>query len=392
MIGWSLWMLLAARDAAAAISKGATHPLAGCRGVSFNVSGSAMNRDLSDLDMSDLDALMGRLNSDNFTQISVSGDQQLAGWYCPPVVSHGNNDKLQILLPAITTNRELWTGLGGTDLQPVEGSYQPQTYSWVQYMIGKGYTVLAMDNLGTGESSKPDPTKDVQAPYEVELYHSLATQLRSGGSKLGKSFKHLILVGNSYGSELGTLLAKRHPQDFDEMILTGFSKSVLGSLKGVAALDAMPAQKVDPSRFRDLDPGYLTSPNETTRTYSFFGDPKYVDFDPEVARRFFTRKDVVSVGQFISAYINPVSAPGYRGRVMVVTGEQDQAFCGPGSSAFNPDPRCGHLLRGTGKLFPQAEYNWKSIPKSGHALILQGSAPETLKTAERFLAGDRFGS
>ena len=72
MKGWLLGMLLAARDATTAIPKGATHVFAGCRGVSFDVSGSAMNRDLSDLDMSDLDALTGRLSQDNFTRISVS--------------------------------------------------------------------------------------------------------------------------------------------------------------------------------------------------------------------------------------------------------------------------------------------------------------------------------
>lgn len=176
------------------------------------------------------------------------------------------------------------------------------------------------------------------------------------------------------------------------MILTGFSKSVLGSLKGVVALNAMPAQQVDASKFSELDAGYLTSPNGTTRTYSFFGDPQYIDFDPEVSHRFFTRKDVVSVGQFISAYINPVPAPKYKGRVLVMTGEQDQAFCGPGSSAINADPRCGPLLNDTGELFPKAEYNWKSIPRSGHALTLHKSAPETLQTAESFLAGERFGS
>lgn len=82
-------------------------------------------------------------------------------------MSNDNNDKLQVLLPAITTNRELWTALGGTDLQPdKDPPYQPQPYSWVQYMTGKGYAVLAMDHLGQGKSSKPDPTKDVQAPYE----------------------------------------------------------------------------------------------------------------------------------------------------------------------------------------------------------------------------------
>lgn len=174
-------------------------------------------------------------------------------------------------------------------------------------------------------------------------------------------------------------------------MLTGFSKSVLPSLPGVVAQDPEPGAVVWPTRFGNLPADYLTSPNETTRTNSFFGDPSVVDFDPENAHLFFTREDVVSVGQFISTYVGIVQASQYEGRVLVLTGENDQAFCGPGSSAINPDTMCGPLLEETGTLFPNAEYNWYSVPRSGHALILHSSAPITLGVAHEFLAGGRFG-
>ncbi|EME86882.1 uncharacterized protein MYCFIDRAFT_124382, partial [Pseudocercospora fijiensis CIRAD86] len=320
----------------------------------------------------------------------VSGKQQIAGWYCEPTLRSLSVDKLQILLGAITTNREVWTGQGGTALHAPElRAYKPETYSWTRYANERGYATLTLDHLGNGKSSHPDPMNVVQSPYEVALYHALVEQIKcgplSGSSPLPRTFHHLAFVGLSYGSVIGNLIAQGYPDDFEDLILTGFSKSVLPSLPGVAAQGAKPAKEVDPERSGNLPAGYLMSPVEQTRTNSFFGDPKEVDFEPENAHLFFTRKDVVSAGQFVSTYIDIVEAPMYRGRVLILTGEQDQAFCGPGSSAINPQPSCGGLLAETGSLFPNAQYSWKSVPRSGHALILHKSARETLQVAHDFL-------
>ncbi|KAI5357649.1 putative alpha/beta hydrolase-1 [Septoria linicola] len=364
-----------------------------CKEVTFTVSGTAQNRNISSLDFTDLEALTAAFKANDFPTFEVSSSQEIAGWYCEPSHRVGSIDKLQILNGPITTNREYWTALGGTGLNfPPLDAYQPETYSWVEYARREGYATLTIDHLGTGKSSHPDPAEVAQGPYETELYHDLAQQIKTGeGSPLPRTFEHLVYVGCSYGSELGNLLAQAYPDDFGEMILTGWSRSVLPSLPGVAALGAMPASQVDAERFGDLAPGYLTTPNETTRTESFFGDPNVVDFEPEMAQLFFERKDVVSSGQFVSAYVDIIPAPAYRGRVLVLTGEQDQAFCGLGSSATQPEASCGNLLAETGELFPKAEYNWQSIPRAGHALILHKSAQQTLQVAHEFLSGKYFG-
>ncbi|KXS94005.1 hypothetical protein AC579_7516 [Pseudocercospora musae] len=339
-----------------------------CREVTFVVSASAQNRNLSNVDFANLDALTAALQANNFQCFDVSGEQQIAGWYCEPTLRSLSIDKLQVLLGSITTNREVWTAQGGTALNsPSLKAYKPEIYSWTRYA----------NELG------------------VALYHALVEQIKSGplgSSPLPRTFPHLAFVGLSYGSVIGNLMAQAHPEDFEELILTGFSKSVLPSLPGVAAQGAKAAKDVDPERFENFPSGYLTSPVEQTRTNSFFGDPNVVDFESENAHLFFNRKDVVSTGQFVSTYVDIVEAPMYGGRVLVLTGEQDQAFCGPGSSAINPQPSCGNLLAETGSLFPNAEYNWKSIPRSGHALILHKSARETLRVAHDFLAGKRIGS
>ncbi|WPA97558.1 uncharacterized protein RHO25_002168 [Cercospora beticola] len=381
-------LLLLARSAMSGLVRRSS-----CREVVFTVSGTAHNRNISTVPFTDLEALTATFKANDFETFEVSGSQQVAGWYCEPTEGNCNEGKLQILNAPITANREYWTALGGTGLTtPPNKPYKPELYSWVDYANRMGYATLAIDHLGTGKSSHPNPASETQSPYEVELYHDLVKQIKTDEKNpLAKTFQHLVYVGCSYGSEIGNLLAAVYPDDFQEMILTGWSKSVLPSLPGVTALGAQPASQVDAKSFGDLAQGYMTTPNETTRTESFFGDPNVVDFEPEVAHLFFQRKDVVSAGQFVSVYVDTKPAPAFRGRVLVLTGEQDQAFCGPGSSAIDPKPACGHLLRKSGELFPNAEYSWKSIPRTGHALHLHQSAQESLKIAHDFLGGHKFG-
>jgi hypothetical protein len=272
-----------------------------CKEVTFTVSGTAHNRDISSVDFSNLDALTAALTKNDFPTFEVSGSQNIAAWYCEPTHRKLDVDRLQILNGPITTNREYWTALGGTPLDsPPSDPYDAEQYSWVDYARHEGYATLAIDHLGTGKSSHPDPAKVVQSPYEAALYHDLVQQVKSGkNTPLPRTFQHLVYVGGSYGSVMGNVLARAYPEDFEAMILTGWSKSVLPSLPGIASLGAMPANVVDPQKFGDLAAGYLTTPNVTTRTESFFGDPKFIDFEAEVAKRYFERKDVISSGQFV---------------------------------------------------------------------------------------------
>ncbi|QDS67635.1 hypothetical protein FKW77_004502 [Venturia effusa] len=360
-----------------------------CKEVEFSVSGTAENRNITTAPLGNVTALALAIKADKFPRVTISGKQTLVGWYCTPAVVNENNHQLQVLLGSITTNREAYTALGGTGLYGFP-SYEPELYSWVQYAGSKGYPTLSLDRLGSGKSSHPDPGVVVQGAYEYALYHDLAQQIRKGTTgSLDRKYSTLIFVGNSYGSVTGNNLAARYPDDFDAFVLTGFSKSVLPSLAGVALQNVMPASTVWPARFAKLSGAYLTSPHASSRTDSFFGDPKFVDFDPVVAQLYWAREDVVSTGQFISTYADITRAPAYKGRVLVVTGEQDQAFCGPGSSKVGK-ARCGTLLEETGSLFPNAEYNFKSIERTGHAIFFHRSVRKTFDIIDQFLDGERL--
>lgn len=137
-----------------------------CTQVQFTVSGSAQNKDISGLSFDDLNSLGDLLQNltDSLPQILATGTQTLAGTFCQPNVTNANNGKLQVLYGSITCNRDVWSAQGG----PAFGfaPYRPDLYSWVDYATAQGYPTLALDRLGNGKSSHPDPLLVVQAPYE----------------------------------------------------------------------------------------------------------------------------------------------------------------------------------------------------------------------------------
>lgn len=127
-----------------------------CRGVAFTVSATAQNRNLTGIDaaLEDLATLKKVLEEDKFPQVEVSGTESIAGWYCEPNFQREKNaGTLQVLLGSITTNREMWTAQGGTDLySPPLKPYREEVYSWVAYANRLGYATLALDHLGQGKS------------------------------------------------------------------------------------------------------------------------------------------------------------------------------------------------------------------------------------------------
>ena len=154
---------LLALAASAAPTNTASPTSTRCKEVSFAVSGSATNFNLTGVDITDLSALLLQLQGD-FPPLPVSGSQTLAGTYCGPTCQNSNNDKLQVLIGTITDNRNPWSATG--DIALGYAPFEPETYSYVDYMNAKGYPTLSLDRLGTGLSSHPDPFTVVQGPYE----------------------------------------------------------------------------------------------------------------------------------------------------------------------------------------------------------------------------------
>ncbi|KAK4497557.1 hypothetical protein PRZ48_012008 [Zasmidium cellare] len=366
----------------------ATAQQSNCKKVTFTLNGVAANKDLLNISLNGtLDSILNFYN--NARLIAAEGTQIIKSTFCSPTTRDDkNNARLQVLFHSITADRTAWSALGGvgSNYEP----YKPEVYSWVRYANGQGYPTLAIDRLGNGKSDHPDPILTVQASYEISLYHDLAMQIREGHPQLPSLYMHLVFVGNSYGSQLGIGMAGTYPKAYDEYILTGVTSTPLKGFAGVGLVQAMPAQIVDPFRFATLPVGYLTTASEEGRTNAFFGSKAQVDYEDTVADLFFDRKDVVSIGQFVSIYAYPFNGTGFKGRVLLLDGEQDQPYCGPGSPVIGP-AECGRQPRDTGVLFPDADYNYQTVDRVGHAVQEHVRSPVLFDIAHRFLAGENFG-
>jgi len=116
---------------------------------------------------------------------------------------------LQVAIHGGNYNHKYW------DIPTLDG----QPYSYARYMADEGYAVLAIDQLGAGESSHPDG--DFMSIGEAALgVHQVLTALRSGANPLGHAFDSIVLVGHSLGSHTATLVQGLY-NDADALVVTG---------------------------------------------------------------------------------------------------------------------------------------------------------------------------
>ena len=120
-----------------------------------------------------------------------------------------NSRPLQVLVHGATYNHSYW------DFPTING----QDYSYARYMAQRGYAVLAIDQLGAGESTKP---ADVSMTGTVTALHGVLQQLRTDTNPFGYAFEEIALVGHSAGSANVVLLKSLWPADANVIVATGF--------------------------------------------------------------------------------------------------------------------------------------------------------------------------
>lgn len=297
---------------------------------------------------------------------AASGTFEIAATYCRPVsTSGGNENTLQFLVHGATYNSSIWSGFD-----------MSSQYSWVDYAVDRGFSTLAIDRVGHGASSHPDPVTVAQFELNVSVLHQVISQIRAGPSRnpLQKTFGRVIYVGHSYGSFLGNAVAREYPNDFDAMILSGYSVNIKFPVpillnKFDSAVNTAGGAEIN----RHLPLGYLRATNETGRGVAFYGQPG--SFDPNILAFDFASADTVTVGELLTQAGGFVAA-GYKGPVLIVTGDSDVIFC---NEVFGT---CKSTLLSTQSLFPNStQFDVYVAENAGHCLTLHYSAPDIFKTA-----------
>jgi len=240
--------------------------------------------------------------------LSDGSSQEVVGYlYCE---AHCQGRPLQVLVHGATTTHLYW------DLP----DFGPGKYSYVRYMARKGYALLAIDQLGTGESSKPNGdflTLDELA----RSLHQVTGQLRSGNNALHARFETVVAVGHSMGSSTVTYTQGTY-HDFDAIVTTS-----IGHVPHTIPVSPEVIQAA-------LSSPYWQFPVEDRIALTYYAPattPSAILFDRLVNNQPLTRGEFFTV---IAGSFDPVATRvgQVQGSVLVLLGDHDAEF----PSAFAP--------------------------------------------------------
>ena len=278
--------------------------------------------------------------------------------------------QLQILVHGLCSDRSYWSGF--TD--PGYVSENGTQYSWEAYAASRGYHTLAIDRLGCGVSSTPDPVTHVQDELQTELMHALIVELRSRGT-IDIDWHKIIWVGHSYGSILGNFLSHEYPNDIDSVIMTGWTARDL-PINGLEILNlAVPAREWSPERFGHLPPGYvILSPTEPVMASS----PNSA-IDPNFEKLSYAFQGPTAIGELTSQTITTR----FKGDVFVLTGERDEILCPSGYCNTPGDSE----IAISQKVFPDARsFDYFAVPDTGHAICHHYTSGEAFRVVHEWLS------
>lgn len=274
---------------------------------------------------------------------------------------------VQVLLPGLTYDRRYWTIPG------------PNNYA--HHMARAGYAVLALDRIGTGQSSRP-PALEVNTDNHVAVLHQVIQALRAG-EIADLAFSGVVVVGHSYGSGIAIVEAAVH-QDVDALIVSGMLHTTAPLYEKVreffhpASEDPVLAPTAPP----EWPEWYMTQRPGFRATMLEYAE----NIDPRMSRYNELIKSTATLGEGES--LPQTYAPEYsravRVPVLLVVGQHDALFCGE-QVGFGAVAGPVHDFE---KSFyhPDASLETHVIPRSGHSLNLHANAPEWFEIARHWMA------
>lgn len=301
----------------------------------------------------------------------VEGSYSISATLCEPE-KYNNANAIQILSHGATYNKFYWSGIG----LPEE---QAKRYDWTRVATSEGYATLAIDRLGAGNSSHPGPLLESHVNLEAEIFHQIVLKLRRG--EIGrKRFSTIVYVGHSLGSLIGVRSTQLYPQDYDALILTGWSANFMVGIPKIIAAGLRSARYVIPDRFGDRSLFWVTLSLPEYVRKAFYGLSG--SFDPEVVEWDFNHRDVCAGGELVSM-MTGLTETAYTGPTHLIIGEADSIFCGwSGKCSRGPDSPPGNARR----LFPKAQsFTYDIITDLGHCLNLHYDADKAFLSAHEFL-------
>lgn len=280
----------------------------------------------------------------------------------------GDARVVQVLLHGATYSSAYW-----------DFPYQPERYSYVEYMAGRGYATLAIDRIGCGRSSHPHSSR-VNLDSNALIVHQIVSALRRG--ELTPAFDRVVLVGHSYGTVVASREAAVY-HDVDAVVLSSVLHQT--SAVGVELLTehvAGYAASREP-KFAGLDDGYRSlAPGVDLRARVLYQadnvDPKVVELDE-------TLKETVTLGEMehLGRWMTDGTTGHIEAPTLLCVGDQDIQWCGPDAV----DCSSASSVRAAEAPFygPGAELEVFVLPHANHDLNLHLNAQDWFRAVSEWL-------
>ncbi|RYP38018.1 hypothetical protein DL767_002746 [Monosporascus sp. MG133] len=312
------------------------------------------NFSMEDYDVNILFALAER-------EILIEADYELSARYCQPGPGVERKDTLQILAHGATFNKVMW-----------DFPYKPESHSWTRFMTLSGYSTLAVDLVGAGNSTHPHGLLEAQTETYVQTMHHVIQKVRSR-ELLDRSYAKIALVGFSIGAITSNAIADRFPEDADAIILIGIAWELPYIYPSFLAGLQSAANTIDPDRWGHLESFYQTQSTLAAREVANFGG----DYDVGALEADYATRDLDTLGAAVTFTYHLVTAPSYKRPVFLGIGNNDASFCGR---------KCGSQPYALYDRFPAAsDHVVKVYENTGHAILYHNAAPALMKDARDFL-------
>ncbi|PQE32833.1 Ctr copper transporter family protein [Rutstroemia sp. NJR-2017a WRK4] len=307
---------------------------------------------------------------------TITDQYSIAATACRPDHHGENYDTWQFLTHGIGFDSGYW------DL-----AFESSKYSYVDVAVDQyGYSTLAIDRLGIGQSSQADPTNVIQAPAELSAIYEVTKMLRAASlPDLEMSEpSHVIHVGHSFGAILSYELAAAHPNITDGLILQGFSVDPSYLPQTIAGFNIQAASNQILRWFTHTPAGYFTWSNINANQFAFLAPPYY---DPLVGDFTEHTKQPFTTGEILTLGSQPSSAPDFTGPVLVLIGNEDAIYCGGDCS----NGQGASIPAGVSAVFPKASAFEAYIqPNCGHAVNVHYNATGAYDVMNSFLNAHGF--
>ncbi len=252
---------------------------------------------------------------------SLSGPLSIAAWvFAPPSLAAETSPVVLVCLPGGTYTKAYYH-------LEVPG-FAPEAYSFALHMVKQGFLVVALDHLGTGESTQladgQELTLEVMARANAAVTDQVRARLAAGTLAAGVAPQHepvLVGVGHSMGSFLLVAQQADHRSfaaiaplgsTTKEPWLAGPAKRWAEQL-GIPLDDLDITRDVQPKMYQVIERGYVGADRSIIRALFHDDDVPTSVIEADDALATYTPLGVMTAPQYMSAKAARIDVPIFLG-------------------------------------------------------------------------------